>query len=341
MPKSKIRVLETSLGGKTGPRTIGRVSTEVAVELDGQYRALKEGAGFVDRSPRGKLTVKGSDAAEFLQGQLTNDVEALQPDAGCYAALLDRKGHMQADMRVLRRGAGELWLDMEPEALATVERHLRMYSIGREVEIEDVTSAWAILSVIGPGAVETAGTAPLRPEHAHRYFERDGLEILAVSTDLGLDLIARSERADALRAALAGSGAVEVTEAAAETVRVEFGRPRFGHEMTTATIPQEAGIDDRAVSFTKGCYIGQETVARLHYKGRPNRHLRGLRLEAPVAGGDAIMLGDREIGKVGTAVISPALGPIALAIIRREAEPGTRVAVGDGNVSAEVIEVPF
>jgi folate-binding protein YgfZ len=111
--------------------------------------------------------------------------------------------------------------------------------------------------------------------------------------------------------------------------------------MSSATIPQEAGIDDRAVSFTKGCYIGQETVARLHYRGKPNRHLRGLRLEAPVADGDSIMLESREVGRIGTAVVSPARGPIGLAVIRREAEPGSRVAVGEGAVGAEVVALPF
>ena len=322
-------------------RRIKRMSAEVAVELDGQYRALKEEAGVVARSERGKLLVRGADATELLQGQLSNDIEALEPAAGCYAALLDRKGHMQADMRVLRLDTGDLWLDTEPAAADTVERHLRMYSIGRDVEIEDVTADWSIASVIGPAAAEVAGTSPLTPEHAQRFYERDGIEILAVATDLGLDLIVRVGQAEELRALLARSSAGEVTEAAAEILRVESGRPRFGREMTTATIPQEAGIENRAVSFTKGCYIGQETVARLHYKGKPNRHLRGLRLESPVADGEAIKLGERELGSIGTAVLSPALGPIALAVIRREAEPGSRVTVGDAAVAADVVELPF
>jgi folate-binding protein YgfZ len=311
------------------------------VELDGQYRALREGAGYLDRSERGKLMVRGSDGTEFLQGQLTNDVEALAPNAGCYAALLDRKGHTQADMRVLRLETGELWLDIEPQATATVERHLRMYSVGREVEIGDVTGDWAILSLIGPAATEVAGAPPQGSEHDQRFYGRDGLEILAVATDAGLDLIVRSAQAGDLRELLERSDAVAVSEAAAEIVRVESGRPRFGREITTATLPQEAGIDERAVSFTKGCYIGQETVARLHYRGRPNRHLRGLRLTDPAADGDAIMLGDREVGRVGTAVISPAHGPIGLAVIRREAEPGTTVAVGEAAVGAQVVDVPF
>jgi tRNA-modifying protein YgfZ len=311
------------------------------VELDGQYRALREEAGYLDRSERGKLMVRGSDAAEFLQGQLTNDVEGLEPNAGCYAALLDRKGHTQADMRVLRLATGDLWLDTDPEATATIERHLRMYSVGREVEIEDATGDWAIFSVIGPGAAQVAGAPPPGSEYDQRSFERDGLAILAVTTDLGVDLVVRSTEAGRLLDLLGASEAVEVSEAAAEIVRVESGRPRFGREITTVTLPQEAGIDERAVSFTKGCYIGQETVARLHYRGRPNRHLRGLRLEEPVADGEPIMLGEREVGRVGTAVISPAHGPIALAVIRREAEPGATVAAGETAVSAQVVDLPF
>jgi tRNA-modifying protein YgfZ len=317
------------------------MSTEVAVEIDGQYRAMKEAAGVLDRSARGMLAVRGPDAVEFLQGQLTNDVEALDRDSGCYSALLDRKGHMQADMRVLRLSDHDLWLDTEPEAFGAVERHLRMYSIGRDVEIEDVSEEWALLSVIGPAAHEVSGAGPLSPEHSLRRVRRDGVEILAVATDLGVDLLARAGQAPELRAVLGSTEAVDVTEAAAEILRVESGRPRFGREMTSATIPQEAGIDERAVSFTKGCYIGQETVARLHYRGKPNRHLRGLRLQAPVADGDEIRLGDREVGRIGTAVLSPAHGPIALAIVRREAGPGARVEIGESAVPAEVIDPPF
>jgi folate-binding protein YgfZ len=310
------------------------------VELDGQYRALREGAGWLDRSERGKLLVTGAEAVDFVQGQLTNDLEALGPDEGCYAALLERKGHMQADMRVLHLSGGDLWLDTEAVAREAALRHLSMYKVGREVEVEDASAAWAITSLIGPASTELSGVGPLSPEHRQRYHERDGVEVLAVATDLGVDLIARSEQVPGLREALGLAGVEPVSEAAAEILRVESGRPRFGREMTTETIPEEAGINERAVSFTKGCYIGQETVARLHYKGKPNRHLRGLRLDSPAADGDKIALGDREVGRVGTAVISPALGPIALAIVRREASQGDRVTVGDG-IGAEVVELPF
>jgi folate-binding protein YgfZ len=109
----------------------------------------------------------------------------------------------------------------------------------------------------------------------------------------------------------------------------------------TETIPQEAGLNERAVSFTKGCYVGQETVARLHYKGKPNRHLRGLRLAGPVQQGDEIRLGERVVGEVGSATVSPAFGPIALAVVRREAEPGADVEVGGTSVAATVTQLPF
>ena len=211
------------------------------IELDGQYRALREEAGFLPRQ-RGVILVKGPDATEGLPGQLTNDLDAVGAEEGCYAALLDRKGHMQADMRVLRLSTGHIWLDTEPAAMEAVVRHLRMYSVGREVEIEDGSDAWAVTSLIGPAATEAAArTGPLQNEHAQRYFERQGIEVLAVATDLGLDLITRAEQASELRELLADSGAVEVLEAAAEILRVEAGRPRFGREMSSATIPRRPG----------------------------------------------------------------------------------------------------
>jgi folate-binding protein YgfZ len=315
--------------------------TQVQIELDGQYRALREEAGYLDRSGRGKLTVKGPDAAEYLQGQLTNDIEALDTEQGCYAALLDRKGHLQADMRVLHLDAGEFWLDVERETTERVLKHLRMYSIGREVEITDVGDLWAITSVIGPAAGRVAGFERLAPEHAQAFRNWEGVEVLAVATDLGLDLITQVEATETLLGLLRTAGAVEVTEGAAEILRIESGRPRFGRELSEAVMPAEADLEERAISFTKGCYIGQEPVARLHYRGKPNRLLRGLRLSAAAEAGQTLRLGERELGRIGTAGISPALGPIALAVLRKEAEPGATVEVSESGTTATVVEVPF
>jgi folate-binding protein YgfZ len=316
------------------------MANPVAVELDAQYRQVREECGLLDRSARGKLIVSGSEAAEYLQGQLTNDVEALPPGEGQYAALLDRKGHMQADMRVLRISPDEIWIDTEEVALAAAQRHLEMYKIGRDVAIADLAGERTILSLIGPRSVEIAGTAAL-PEHASEAAKIDGVECLAVGTSEGIDLIAKAGDVANLREALTEAGAVEVGSEAAEVVRIESGIPRFGAEMSTETMPAEAGIVERAVSFTKGCYIGQEPVARLHYKGRPNRHLRGLELSAPVPSGASLRLGEKEVGRVGSACLSPARGPIALAIVRREAEPGAELAVGEDGVTARVIDLPF
>jgi tRNA-modifying protein YgfZ len=316
------------------------MSTETRVELDAEYRQLREECGLLDRSDRGKVLIGGPDGAEYLQGQLTNDVEALEPGAGLYAALLDRKGHMQADMRVLRPAAEEILVDTEPEALAATLRHLQMYSVGREVEIVDITAERAILSLIGPRSVEIAGTAAL-PENACEEASVGTVACLAVGTRDGVDLIAAAADAERLSEALRGAGAVPVSAEAAELVRIEAGVPRFGAEMGTETMPAEAGIVDDAVSFTKGCYIGQETVARLHYKGKPNRHLRGLRLSGPAAPGAAVRIGEKEVGRLGSAAVSPAFGPIGLAILRREAEPGTEVALGEDGVTAEVTDLPF
>lgn len=310
------------------------------LELDAQYRQLREECGLLDRSARGKLLVRGAEAAEYLQGQLTNDIEALEPGEGCYAALLDRKGHMQADMRVLRPTQEELWIDTEAEALGTALRHLETYKIGRDVLIEDVTTKRAIFSLIGPRSAELTG-APHLPEHSSEPIAVGGIECLAVGTDLGLDLIVDSREGERLLAILSEAGAPQVGPEATEVLRIEAGTPRFGAEMDTGTMPAEAGIVEAAVNFEKGCYIGQETVARLHYRGKPNRHLRGLRLSAPAAPGTALLLGEKEVGKIGSSCVSPARGPIALAILRREAEPDAELAVGEDGVTARVVDLPF
>ena len=316
------------------------MTVESHVELDAQYRQLREECGVLERGDRGRLLISGPDAAEYLQGQLTNDIEALEPGEGCYAALLDRKGHIQADMRVLRLASDEIWLDTEPEGTGAALRHLQMYKIGREVEVADESSSRSITSLVGPRSAEIAGSPPL-PEFAAETIGVAGTECTAVGTHEGIDLIAPATDAARLRDALLGAGAAPVDLEAAEILRVEAGVPRFGSELSTETMPAEAGIVERAVSFTKGCYIGQEPVARLHYKGRPNRHLRGLSLSAPSNNGAALRLGEKEVGRIGTACVSPAHGPIALAVVRREAEPGAELAVGEDEVTARVVDLPF
>src|SRR4051794_12198993 len=317
----------SATGGTLPLPTIDRVIATT------EYERLRESVGLVDRSYRGKLRLTGSEAADYLQGQVTNDVEALEPGAGCYAVLLTAKGQIVADMRVLR-GADFIWLDMEPRSVAPMLRNAQMYSIGRDVRTDDVTAAYAILSLIGPAARESLDATPAGEEHAWV----EGEHGMYVATDVGVDVICPAADADGVRAAL---GVEPASEEAAELLRVESGRPRLGYEIAGGVIPQEAGLNERAVSFTKGCYVGQETIARLHYKGKPNRHLRGLRLSEPAAHGDEVRAGDRVVGQIGTAAISPEHGPIALAVLRREVGPGDTVKVGSSAADAEVVNVPF
>jgi tRNA-modifying protein YgfZ len=304
----------------------------VAVVTDTGYRALTEACGLVDRSERGKLALTGAEAKSFLHGQVTNDIEGLEPGRGCYAAFLTHKGKMLGDMRVLDLG-DELLLDTERVSLQGLFNMIRRYKLGMDVELHKRTLEWGLLSLIGPQS-ETFG---LEQEHANRHDEIAGQPVVLVRTDVGVDVFVPADGVEAVRAAL---DLPEVGEDVAEIVRVERGRPRYGIDLDDGVIPQEAGLNERAVSFTKGCYVGQETVARLFYRGKPNRHLRGLKLSAEVEPGTPLRLGEKEVGRVTSVAVSPAHGPIGLALVRRQAEPGSTIAAG-GNATAEVVELPF
>jgi folate-binding protein YgfZ len=322
--------------------------------LDGEYRVLVESCGVVDRSQLGKLALTGAGALEFLGGQVTNELSLLHPGTGCYAAFLTHKGKMLGDLRILAVGDDEdasahepgapaaLLLDTERVALQGLFDMIRRFKVGYDVELHKRTVERGLLSLIGPDAAAIAAAESLaQAEHANALVEIDGIASLAVRTDVGIDLICAGASTSALSAALGARGAQVVSEQATECLRVERGRPRYGVDLDDSVIPQEAGLNERAVSFTKGCYVGQETVARLYYKGKPNRHLRGLRLSALAAPGDELRLGERPVGRVGSAVLSPRLGPLALALVRREAAPGSTVRVGEAGASAEVLELPF
>ena len=219
---------------------------------------------------------------------------------------------------------------------------IRRFKIGYDVELHKRTLERGLLSLIGPESERIAGAERLGgPEPANEDLEIGPSAALAVRTDVGVDLICDAGATEKLTGELLGRGAATVSLDAAECLRVERGRPRYGIDLDSSTIPQEAGLNERAVSFTKGCYVGQETVARLHYKGKPNRHLRGLRLSVPADSGEELRLAERSVGRLGSSVVSPKLGPIALALVRREAAPGARVNVGERGVSALITELPF
>jgi tRNA-modifying protein YgfZ len=308
---------------------------------DPDHAAVTEGCGLLDRSERGKLALTGAGAKSFLQGQVSNDVEALTPGTGCYAAFLTPKGKMLGDLRILDAG-DEILLDTERVALQELFNMIRRFSVGYDVELHKRTVQRGLLSLIGPGAGDVGAVAQLGPdEDDHARASIDGITVRAVRTDVGIDLLCDAEHTEALRAALEARGARPVSMDAAEVIRVERGRPRYGIDLDDTVIPQEADLNSRAVSFSKGCYVGQETVARLFYRGKPNRRLQGLRLSDAVAGGAEISFEGRGVGRVTSVARSPSHGPIALALVRREAPSGSRVAVGDDGVTATVVELPF
>lgn len=355
---------------------VASIDTAIAAE---QYATLTERCGLVDRSERGKLALTGSGAVEFLNGQVTNELVGLSPGEGRYAAFLTHKGKMLGDLRILAVGddpdaePSELLLDTERVALQALFDMIRRFKVGYDVELHKRTLECSLLSLVGPTAAEVAASAfPLEAsspgasqaskagadvsnegapyaragglpeaEHDHLLLHLGDIPVRLIRTDLGFDLVSEADVADEVRGALVEAGAVETSLEAAETVRVESGRPRYGLDLDETTIPQEADLNERAVSFTKGCYVGQETVARLHYKGKPNRHLRGLRLSQPVEPGAELRLGERVVGHLGSSVLSPRFGPIGLALVRREAEPDATLEVGLGGAHATVTELPF
>lgn len=314
-------------------------------ELAGEYRTLTQDCGLIDRSERGKLALTGTGAKEFLAGQVTNDIVGLVAGSGCYAAFLTPKGKMLGDLRVLAAEDGlsepELLLDTDRATLQALFDMIRRFKIGYDLELHKRTVQRGLLSLIGPSARAIAGAATLPAgEHAHQAGELAGHPVRLIATDTGIDVLCEADHTDAVRDALLQAGATPVSQDAAEIVRVESGRPRYGLDTNDTTIPQEAGLNARAVSFTKGCYVGQETVARLFYRGKPNRHLRGLRLSQPAPTGSELRLGERVVGTLASSLHSPSFGPIGLALVRREAAPGDTVEVA-GGATARVVELPF
>ena len=327
MPKPTARIVSK----------LDQVSTVGSLEQE--YGVLTGSCGVLDRSERGKLALTGGEAKSFLQGQLTNDIEGLTPEHGCYAAFLTPKGKMVGDLRVLDTG-DELLLDTERVALQELFNMIRRFSIGYAVDLHKRTLECGLLSLIGPEADSVCqrafGFVPGPAEHEHSL----SAEVRAIRTDVGIDLLFAADRLDGVLEAVKAAGADSVGEEAAEVVRIEHGRPRYGIDLDDSVIPQEAGLNDRAVSFTKGCYVGQETVARLYYRGKPNRHLRGLRSAQPLRPGDELAYGDRVAARVTSVAVSPRLGPVALAFVRREVPVGASMKAGGGG-EAEVVELPF
>lgn len=328
-----------------------------------EHRALRESAALLDDTDRCLLEVAGTSAREHFGGLVTNHVEALEPGQAVYAFMLTPRGRPVAEMRVVarepREGEEVLWVDMPAACAASAREHLGRYLPPRLARWEPLGRR-VRLAVAGPRAdeaLEALGAERLPPDPLFaadlRHPSLDDPAVIVRREDVegpGHDLYLAADDLAAAWDALAGGvsrrGGRPAGHRAREVWRVERGIPVYGREITTDVLPQETGQTDRAVDFEKGCYTGQEVVARIHYRGKVNRHLRGLRFEAGVrelpATGDELFEGERSRATVTTAVRSPRLGPIALGYVRREVEPGGRLALEPGgDPVCRVEELPF
>lgn len=346
----------------TPPPSTGGASAPVplvdAGDVEFSYAALRDAALVVDRSERLRLTIEGARAAETLTGLVTNDVLALKPGEGQYAAALSPKGKIIADVRIFARAEGFV-VDAPPRAAEGLRAMLRKFVNPRGAKVIDRTAEWRSIAIGGPRAATAAAAAAGTSAEAIRGLAPYGhlaggaastAVLVARVPDIGLDAYELMVPVDSyalVHAVAVDAGALAGDLAAWDIARMEAGYPEWGVEMDESTIPQEANFDTlQAISYTKGCYTGQETVARVHFRGHVNRHLRGLILSRGAAVPRGAAVSDengRAVGDVRSVARSPRLGWIALAMIRREVQPPARVSVSweDGSSTAQVVELPF
>lgn len=346
------------------PRAEGAPGFETAAlftSVEEEYAALRGGAGIIDRSARLRMLVGGAQAVETITGLVTSDVGALRAGAGQYAAALTAKGKIIADVRIFARG-DDLLLDTPAAAAAGFSAMIRKYVNPRLARYADVSAILRTVGVYGPRAHATLGSvlgaagapeasvAALRglADYHHLTLTLAGASVVvARAPDLGgegFDCFVPVEVADLLWSRLVAARATPVGRDAAAVARVEAGRPAWGTDMDETTLAQEANFDALdGISYTKGCYTGQETVARVHFRGHVNRYLRGVQSAVPIPTGAELFDGERVVGQMKSQVVSPRLGPIGLAMLRgevaTEAEVIARWEAGEG--VARVKALPF
>ena len=320
------------------------------------WTALRESAALIDRSDRSRLRLEGPKAAEVVNGLVTNDVEKLAAGEGAYAVALTPKGKIIADVRAFRTADGVL-ADVSPLAAPGWLAMIRKYVNPRLARYRDVSGETADLSVFGPRAEQVIALAAeipgeslgLERAYQHRELMLAGVTVMVARVPdggvPGFALIAPVNAKSAMLDLLVTCGALPAAAAALDIARVEAGRPEWGRDMDDTTLAQEAEMDALgAISYDKGCYTGQETVARLHFRGHVNRLLRGLVLDqADVPSGAALWTSEKQVGDVRSVVLSPRLGPIALGMVRREVPLNDTLEArfDDHRASARVVELPF
>ena len=304
--------------------------------------ALRKGAGLGAISARAQIAVAGKDRAAYLQGLLTNDIQALTPGTGCYAAWLTPQGRMITDLHVLESGDMML-LDVPAEQVEALVQRLDQFLFSEDVQLASLAGALRGVWIHGPAAGQSlARVIAGAPDfdtwsgYQNSRFDFAGTPVVVARIDQlgvpGFCAYLAPEHADAFVTALVAAGAVSVNQEAIDALRIEVGYPVFGVDMTEDTIPLEAGIEARAISFTKGCYVGQEVVIRVLHRGggRVAKKLVGLRIDGSAPSrGARIASGDRDVGFVTSAASSASSdGSIALGYIHRDfTTPGTQVAI--------------
>jgi folate-binding protein YgfZ len=320
------------------------------------YDAARRRAGLIERSDLGRIVVSGKDRASYLNGLLTNDIVSLRAGHGCYAAYLTAQGRMVADLFVYELG-DVILLTLSRDVKDAVLAKLDQFVFSEDVQLGDATEAFTQVAVVGPLAASVVaevlgldpGAVGALPEHGNVRAQFAGQPAILLRTadagEPGYDVLVDASAAGGLVQRLEEAGVERVDAGTADVLRVEAGVPRFHRDMDEETIPLEAGIESRAISLTKGCYVGQEVIIRVLHRGhgRVARRLVGLTLdgESVPPSGAPVRAADREIGRVTSGVASQALKrPIALAYVHRDfAEPGTAVTVG--GVTALVSRLPF
>ena len=319
----------------------------------GEYTALREGAGIIDLSCRGRLCLVGADAQNFLNGQVTNNVKDLKVGEGCYAALVSAKGKLHSDLNIYRL-ENEILLDFEPGFSKLVAERLQKFVIAENVEIIDAAPLYGLLSVQGPKSAQVVGSLsprfiiPSKPMSVTKVVEADFGEIYLTAQPRlrtqGLDLFVPVDAMKDVVDQLLARGGKLAGWQALETARIEAGVPRFGADMDETNLAPEA-LDTRAISYAKGCYIGQEIIARIRTYGQVAKSLRRLKLggsekDAPPRG-TKLFAGEKEAGNITSAVWSPASQAIvALGYVRREfSQVGQRLEARSliGNLPVEII----
>jgi tRNA-modifying protein YgfZ len=302
-----------------------------------EYAALEERAALVDLSHRTVLRLTGKDPLGMLDAILTNDVPE-EANRGVYALLLNPKGRIQADLRVLKSN-GDVLILTEPEGAAATKELLGRYAPFSRVKVEDLSEAdtpWGILGLYGPRAKELLDGLELA-EHESAEVKLGGTDLLAAGVAVpvpGYDLLGPADPLRTARDHLLTRGAIPASLDAYEAARIKAGVPRFGADITPDNFPAEAGVLERAVSFEKGCYPGQETVARMHYRGHPNRTLYRLAIEGPPpTPGTEIVQGEKKVGRLSSIAPLPVNGEtFALGYLSRNADTQGALRAADATL---------